>query len=121
AWGLVGIIGGCFQFLPIASKSKNRGLRIVLALVGFILGLFYGVIMNLWSWLILEPPYTWEKFIFILSGSILFDIAHGFTNFLFLYSFGHETINILLRYKNRFLVQVIPNEMILNERLNNIT
>jgi energy-coupling factor transport system substrate-specific component len=110
AWGLVGIIGGCFQFT--AKKSKNRSTAIILALVGFVLGLLYGMIMNIWSWIILEPPYTWEKFVFILSGSILFDIAHGFGNFVFLYAFGHETIQILLRYKIRFLVHIIPDETV---------
>ena len=76
-------------------------------IIGFFLGLVYGMIMNVWSWLILEPPLTATKFFFILSGSFIFDLAHGVINFVFLYFFGHETINILLRYQNRFLKEII--------------
>ncbi len=106
AWGSVGIIGG---FLKPSEKSVNSRLyQSVLSIIGLILGFFYGIIMNIWSWLILEPPLTLEKFFLIYLTSLPFDIAHSVFNFIFLWIFGPQTIRILQRYKNRLFTAYEP-------------
>lgn len=104
AWGLIGIIGGLIHIFVenMEKRMKSNNFRFIISIIGFFLGLVYGLIMNIWSWLILEPPLTIEKFIIVYIGSFPFDIAHAFSNFVFIWLFGPQTIHILVRYKNRF-------------------
>ncbi|MCP4763873.1 MAG: ECF transporter S component, partial [archaeon] len=103
AWGFIGIIGGLFG----RNKNKTPN-KTILAISGFILGFLYGWIMNIWSWLMITPI-SIQSFIFINLNSLPFDLAHAVANFVFLYYFGVKTINILFRYRRRFLSNINSN------------
>lgn len=99
AWGMVGISGGLFNL-----SGKRQPKPIVLAIIGFCWGFGFGWIMNIWGWLMFISPLNFTTWVLYNLSSIPFDLIHGVGNFLFLYFFGKRTINILYRYRQRFLI-----------------
>lgn len=112
SWGLLGIFGG------LLGKKKNKPPNIiVLAIIGFLLAYIYGWIMNIQQWLFIRPI-TFTSFLFANIQSFPFDTAHAVGNFVFIFFFGKRTINILLRYRRRFKIDVVkrlPEVKINNE------
>ena len=100
-WGLIGIIGGLLNF------SKNmRPNKYLNAVIGFILGFTYGWLLNLWFWVLFVSPLTWKSWILVNLASFYFDLSHAICNAIFLYYFGERTINMLYRYRERFLYSI---------------
>lgn len=138
AWGFIGMVGGMlsksqnqlienFDQRIVIQKSWFKKLKFFLFRVGissliFLLGLVYGLIMNIWSWLILEPPLTLEKFLIVYIASFPYDILHGISNIVFFWLFGSQTLHILTRYKDRLFStivhQEIESDLIINSKLN---
>lgn len=106
AWGLIGIFGGLMNF----KKDKILN-RTIMALIGFVWGFLYGWITNLWSWFLM-PVLSWESFLLVNLNSFIFDLSHAIANFIFLYYFGSQTINILNRYKHRFTIIMDPSPVL---------
>jgi energy-coupling factor transport system substrate-specific component len=98
AWGLVGVTGGLLN--PKHNQIPNR---FFIAIVGFIWGFVYGWITNIWFWL-LNPPISLTTFIATNILSFPFDLLHAIASFIFLFAFGIPTINILYRYRQRFVI-----------------
>ncbi len=131
AWGITGLLGGFLgMWIERRNKKKSKKTQMpspdnweteneppkneiapskiinrwILGLLGIILGITYGVIMNLWSWLAWIPVRTWQSWLLYYTSSLPYDLIHAIGNGLFLYFFGKRTIHILLRYRERFLV-----------------
>ncbi|MHA1370225.1 MAG: ECF transporter S component [Promethearchaeota archaeon] len=100
-WGMIGIVGGILNLSK--DRQPNKWLN---ASIGFILGFFYGWLLNLWFWVLFIKPLTWESWILVNITCFYLDLSHAICNALFLYYFGDRTINILYRYKQRFLFTV---------------
>lgn len=100
-WGLTGVIGGILNRTGTNQINKKYHL-----LFGLLWGFLYGWLMNLWSWILLVRPMTFESWLLLNLNSALYDLAHGIGNVLFLYYFEERTINILYRYRQRFLVKI---------------
>ncbi len=94
AWGLAGSSAVLLRRLPLRGRW--------LALVGFIWGLSFGVIMNVWTWVGFVYPLTVRTFMVTWGMSVLFDVFHGIGNALLLGLLGVRTIRILERYHKRF-------------------
>ncbi len=105
AWGMVGISGGLLN-----RSGKRQPKPIFLALIGFLWGFGFGWIMNIWGWFMFISPLNLSTWLLYNLSSVWFDLVHGIGNFLFLYYFGKRTINILYRYRQRFLVKIEPTE-----------
>ena len=103
-WGLIGIIGGLLNYTK--EKRPNKWINVI---IGFSLGFIYGWLLNLWFWLIFIRPLTFESWILSNISSFYFDLSHAISNGVFLYLFGKKTINILYRYRHRFLVRIIED------------
>jgi len=108
-WGLIGIIGGILN--PKKESKPNRGVN---AFIGFSLGFIYGWILNIWSWILFITPLTFKSFLLYNLSSIYMDLSHALTNAIFLYYFGNHTINILYRYRQRFLIEIHDFSLIEN-------
>ncbi len=98
-WGFVGCTAG---FLP-KLHIKTRGLTVF----GFIWGYLYGVILNLWYWLLYVYPHTVTTFLFSMSTSFWFDTVHAVGNMIFFVLLGDKVISVLTRYKKRFHITFV--------------
>ncbi|MDO8537819.1 MAG: ECF transporter S component [archaeon] len=97
AWGLMGASAAL-----IGKFSKKK-----LIIFGFIWGMAYGWILNLWFWAGFVFPLNLTTFIIANLNSLPFDILHAITNAL-LFAFFGEKVNVVLeRFKQRFNVQRI--------------
>ncbi|MBY9006741.1 MAG: ECF transporter S component [Candidatus Lokiarchaeota archaeon] len=111
-WGIMGIIGGLLNLRK--NKYPNKWLN---SSVGFIYGFFYGWFSNLWFWILFIHPFNFESFLLISIASFYFDLSHAISNAIFLFYFGNQTINILTRYRQRFLIEV--HDLSLDEKFEN--
>jgi energy-coupling factor transport system substrate-specific component len=98
AWGVIGVVGWLFRRLFEGRRHEFlAGLMVI-----FLMGYFYGLIMNLWYWLAFIYPHTWQSFLMVLASSIWFDTLHAVGNVLFMDIFFTKFSGILQRYKFRF-------------------
>lgn len=93
AWGIIGWLTGLLRYTPI---MKNKHVR---ALCGLIFGVLFGWFMNLWVILSLNLTFSWEIIFIYYGSSIVFDLAHGLSNVVFLYLFFDNFIEVLSRFK----------------------
>ena len=98
AWGLAGVFGAMLKFL----HGYNYEIYALMAF-GFAYGYIYGIIMNLWYWLAFIYPHTLASFLMVESLSVYFDTLHALGNLIFIDLFGARFIEILERYRKRFL------------------
>ncbi len=98
AWGLAGVFGAMLKFL-----HGNKYEIYALMAFGFAYGYIYGIIMNLWYWLAFIYPHTLASFLMVESLSVYFDTLHALGNLIFIDLFGARFIEILDRYRKRFL------------------
>lgn len=102
AWGLVGITAA---ILP-----KLHFKKIGILIFGVVWGFLFGWIMNLWYWLAFIYPHTWTTLVFALGSSLWFDVLHAVGNAIFILLLGEKTMQILLRFKQRFHVTFIDSK-----------
>lgn len=96
AWGMMGFFTGLLRGTIF---MQNKHLR---AFTGFVFGILFGWFMNLWVILSLQVTFSWEVIGLYYASSILFDLAHGFSNLIFLYLFSDSFIKILQRFKLKY-------------------
>ncbi len=103
AWGLAGASAPLLRIFLLKARS--------LALFGFVWGIVFGVIMNVWVWVAFVYPLTLRTFAVTLLSSVGFDAMHAAGNAVFLGLLGVRTIRILERYHKRFnWVRAAPGE-----------
>ncbi len=117
AAGWVGALPG---FLPRRGRDDRLEL-VLLAFTGFLLGLFYGAVMNLWFWPFVYQPQLpgqyWQAglgvtdtlrryLLFYLTTSLWWDILRGAGNALLLLFFGVPVLRLFRRYQRRFYFRV---------------
>ena len=88
-WGFVGIFAGYLGLLYKRSLNFNNStiFRILISIVGFCFGFFYGWFTNIWSWVITRE-FTFQSFILVNTWSFYLDLSHALSNFIFLFFFG---------------------------------
>jgi len=111
-----GWIGAAAGLLPHPSSNSRREL-VLLAATGLILGLLYGVVMNLWFWpFVFQPAQSeiyWEPgagigdalkrySLFYLTTSFVWDLWRGIGNAALILLFGAPVLRLLRRYERRF-------------------
>ena len=99
--GLIGIIGGLIG--KLTRKWKVKSYSLLLAACAFL----YDYITNIWFLLFLPYPKTLEWYLIICVLGFKFDMMHAIGNFLFMYFFSENTINILERYRTK--ANIIPD------------
>ncbi len=118
AAGWVGAIAG----LAPHFRAGTRAEIVFLAGVGFLLGLFYGLIMNLWFWpFVFQPEHAelyWQPGqgplsiikaygLFYLVTSFFWDLWRGIGNAALILLFGAPVLRVLRRYQKRFHFAVL--------------
>jgi energy-coupling factor transport system substrate-specific component len=113
AAGWTGAIPGLIPHLRPGSKLEI----VILAGTGLLLGIFYGVVMNLWFWPFVFRPEQSQLYwqpgqgalatvhayaLFYLITSFVWDLWRGIGNAALILIFGAPVLRLLYRYQQRF-------------------
>lgn len=96
AWGLMGLTAGYFK-----DKDWLEGSLRLLSF-GFVWGIVFGWIMNLWILIGFISPFIWKAVIATYIASFYFDLAHALSTVLFLKLFAKKWIQIFQRIKMKY-------------------
>lgn len=96
SWGMVGFIAGLLANTFFMKKMTWR------LIYGFIAGILFGWVMNLWIFLSGFGELNLQTFIVLNSTSFYFDLAHALSNVFFLLLFSTVWINIINRFKDKY-------------------
>lgn len=124
ATGWVGLLSG---LLPGSWLQRlGRGEPTILAMWGFVLGLIFGAIMNLWFWPFVFAPQqsalNWQPGLsaadtlrryatFYVVTSLPHDLWRAGGNFLVLFLFGRPLLRLMRRFRQRFYFDVEPADL----------
>lgn len=109
-WGIIGFLSGLLYNLglfgnvgktPVKSNGKYPK-PVTLCIFGFLCGIGYGWIMNLYYLIGYVDPITWQAVFSAYLSSIYFDISHGVCTALVLWLAGEVWVRKLLRIKKKF-------------------
>ena len=122
-WG-AGWVGAGAGLLPRSRRFEGRAGLVILALYGYVAGLLFGVLINLYFWPVASLPTSigwspdltlWETFqhykAFYLLTSLPYDAFRGLGNALLLLLIGAPVIALLRRHKRRFFFEVTSSEV----------
>lgn len=84
AWGLVGYLGGVLSDAGILARPNGGPRRAVLAAVGFLSAMVYGIIINAYDIIGFVQPLTWQGALARVAAALPFDIMHGLATMVFL-------------------------------------
>ncbi len=113
ASGWVGAVAGLLPHL----RPNSRVELLMLAAAGFVMGLLYGAVMNLWFWPFVFRPEmsaqywqpgtgileTLQRYaLFYVVTSFFWDVWRGLGNAVLLLLFGAPVLRLLRRYEQRF-------------------
>ena len=119
ASGWVGALAGLAPHVRPGTKWEI----VTLAGVGLLLGLFYGLVMNLWFWPFVFRPEQAELYwqpgqgplavirsyaLFYLITSFFWDFWRGVGNAALILIFGAPVLRLLHRYQQRFYFVALP-------------
>jgi energy-coupling factor transport system substrate-specific component len=119
ASGWVGAIAGLVPHV----RPGTRWEIVILAGVGLLLGVFYGLIMNLWFWPYVFRPEQADLYwqpgqgplavirsyaLFYFITSFVWDLGRGVGNAAFILIFGMPVLRLLHRYQQRFHFAIMP-------------
>lgn len=96
SWGMIGWTAG---LLNQWGWLKHRFLLLAF---GFVWGIVFGWIMNIWVLANMGQDLTWASVLTVYASSLYFDLAHAVSNVLFLAVLGPGWIKILERYKRKY-------------------
>lgn len=95
-WGIIGFISGLFF-----SKKKNKKLLPIL-IVGFVGGVVYSLLMDIWTTISMEGNFNWSRYLFYVSSSFLFMLTYAVSNVVFLAILSKPFLNIINRIKVKY-------------------
>ncbi len=98
-WGLVGYLGGLLAQTGLLQKEW------VLVVYGFLSGLIYGLVLNLWSIIGFYHPETLAQAALIYAAALPFDCIHGVATVVFLLALYTSWQRKLVRVKRKFALQ----------------
>jgi energy-coupling factor transport system substrate-specific component len=104
-WGLVGLGGAA-----LARLTARRIGRVPLALACGAAGVAFGVVMNLYLWVLFSGDHTPAKLGAAFATSLPFDIAHVAGNIAFCLAFGPALMRALERFRTRMDVTWLTTE-----------
>ena len=119
AAGWVGLLSG---WLPRLERHP-RAEAVMLAVWGFLLGIVFGLLMNIWFWPYLLTPgqsemywqpglglseTVWRYAVFYTFTSLWWDLLRAVGNLLLLLVFAAPVLRLLRRFQQRFYFEVKP-------------
>ncbi|MBQ6395526.1 MAG: ECF transporter S component [Atopobiaceae bacterium] len=96
AWGLVGYLAGVFMDAGVFRR------RPFILAYGFLSGLIYGLVLNLWSILGFFHPNSFAQLVSLLAAAIPLDALHGVSTAVFLAILYYPWARKLERVKRKY-------------------
>ncbi|WP_226670400.1 ECF transporter S component [Metabacillus litoralis] len=96
AWGMIGLSAGLLRNTWIMKNIVGK------VIFGFITGILFGWLMNLWYFVSLDGSVTMAAIIAVFTTSFYFDLAHALSNVFFLLVFGNSWLKILQRFRKKY-------------------
>ncbi|MDQ1004943.1 energy-coupling factor transport system substrate-specific component [Neobacillus niacini] len=96
AWGMIGLTAGFLSKTWIMQSKIGR------CIYGFIVGIAFGWIMNLWFVVGVMQDLNWPAILLYYSSSFYFDLAHAVCNVFFLWVFSSSWMKIIERFKVKY-------------------
>lgn len=96
AWGMIGLSAGLLRNTWMMKHKVGK------VIFGFITGILFGWVMNLWYFVSLDESITITAIIARYSASLYFDLAHAFSNVFFLLIFADSWLKILQRFRKKY-------------------
>lgn len=96
AWGMIGLTAGLLGKTWLMQNKLGR------CIYGFVVGIAFGWIMNLWFVVGVIQEFNWPAILLYYSSSFYFDLAHGISNVFFLWLFSAGWIKIMQRFKVKY-------------------
>ncbi|QQZ08148.1 ECF transporter S component [Heyndrickxia vini] len=96
SWGMIGLAAGLLRHTKFMKWSIGR------YIFGFISGILFGWVMNIWIFMGNIEQITISHILASFGTSFYFDLAHAVSNVFFLAVFGKAWIKILLRFKKKY-------------------
>lgn len=96
AWGMIGLTAGFLGQTWILQSRLGR------CIFGFIVGIAFGWIMNLWFVVGAIQELNWPTILAYYGASFYFDLAHALCNVFFLWIFSNSWIKIIERFKVKY-------------------
>ena len=121
---------GALPGLLPRGRAGGRVELLLLAGTGLVLGLFYGIIMNLWFWPFVFQPEQAQLYwqpgqgvwgilksygLFYAATSLWWDFGRGVGNAALILIFGAPVLRLLRRYQQRFHFVTAPETVIPSE------
>jgi len=115
-----GWVGAAAGLLPRTARPQRREVWL-LAVAGLLLGIIYGVVMNLWFWPFVFRPDQAGRYwqpgvgvgetlrryaVFYATTSLVWDLWRGIGNAILILLFGGPVLRLLRRYQQRFHFEV---------------
>jgi energy-coupling factor transport system substrate-specific component len=96
AWGMIGLTAGLLGNTWVMQNRIGR------CIYGFIVGIAFGWIMNLWFVFGVIQELNWPAILAYYSTSFYFDLAHAIFNVFFLWIFSNSWLKIINRFKTKY-------------------
>jgi len=96
AWGMIGLCAGFLRGTWIQVSPIGR------AIFGFITGILFGWVMNLWYFVSLGDEIKLVEILAYYGASLYFDLAHAISNVFFLLLFATGWMKILQRFRRKY-------------------
>jgi len=126
AAGWVGLLSAWLPEFP----RHRRWEPVMLAIWGAVLGLLFGVVMNVWFWPFIsggaQADTTWQPgmalwptlrnyLTFYVATSLWWDVGRAGGNALLLLLFGGPILRVLRRFRKRFRFDIVPDTLVVKE------
>ena len=95
-WGMIGLTAGLLRHTRMMRNLSGR------ILFGFVTGILFGWVMNLWHFVSLGEYVDFSAVIAYYTASIYFDLAHALSNVFFITIFASSWIKILQRFRKKY-------------------
>ncbi|MFC0272393.1 ECF transporter S component [Metabacillus herbersteinensis] len=96
AWGMIGLCAGFLRNTWMMKMTIGR------CVFGFITGILFGWVMNLWYIVGVFQEITLVEILAYYGASVYFDLAHAISNVFFLILFGSSWVKILQRFRRKY-------------------
>lgn len=96
AWGMIGLISG------IVFKRESKPNLILLILVGIFGGVFFSLLMDVWTTFSIDGVFNFSRYIFFVTASVPFMVCYAVSNVIFLLILTKPFLSKLSRLKQKF-------------------
>ena len=98
SWGLIGFLSGFFRL------KETKFNLVLLIIIGVIGGVLYSVLMDFYTTISVDHAFSFARYLFFVSNSLLFMALYAISNVIFLIILYFPLTKKLKRLKEKYLI-----------------